>query len=40
VFRDARVLVRNEEGNEGYLDLFGSVMEYQGQYKLFSFVTD
>jgi hypothetical protein len=40
VFRDARVLVRNEEGNEGYLDLFGSVMEYRGQYKLFSFVTD
>jgi hypothetical protein len=40
VHRDARVLVRNEEGNEGYLDLFGSVMEYQGRFKLFSFVTD
>jgi hypothetical protein len=40
VFRDARVLVRNEEGDEGYLDLFGSVMEYRGRYKLFSFVTD
>lgn len=40
VFRDARLVVRDEAGREGRLDLFGSVMERDGRYKLFSFVTD
>ena len=41
VHRDARLRVRDRETNEeGWLDLFGSVMERQGKYKLFSYVTD
>lgn len=41
VHRDARVRVRDAAtGQEGWLDLFGSVMEWQGKYKLFSYVTD
>lgn len=40
VHRDARVWVEDTEGREGQLDLFGSVMEIGGQFKLFSFVTD
>jgi hypothetical protein len=41
VHRDARVRVRDAAtGEEGWLDLFGSVMEWQGKYKLFSYVTD
>ena len=40
VHRDARVKVRREDGEEEWMNLFGSVMEYQGRYKLFSFVVD
>jgi hypothetical protein len=41
VHREARVRVRDTEtGKEGLVDLFGSVMEWQGRYKLFSYVTD
>lgn len=40
VHRDARVKVRTEEGEEEWLDLFGSVIEWQGRYKLFSYVAD
>lgn len=40
VHRDARVKVRDERGRERWLDLFGSVMERQGKFKLFSYVTD
>ena len=40
VHRDARVQVRTEGGEKRWLDLFGSVMEWQGKYKLFSYVTD
>ena len=40
VHRDARVKVRLEDGRDTWLDLFGSVMEYEGRYKLFSYVTD
>ncbi|HSF18425.1 MAG TPA: hypothetical protein VLK65_23045 [Vicinamibacteria bacterium] len=40
VHRDARVRVRREDGTEDWLDLFGSVMEWRGRYKLFSYVTD
>lgn len=40
VHRDARVLVRRNDGREEWLDLFGSVMEHDGRYKLFSYVTD
>jgi len=40
VHRDARVKVRTEGGDELWLDLFGSVMEWQGKYKLFSYVAD
>lgn len=40
VHRDARVKVRDPNGEEVWLDLFGSVMEWNGRYKLFSYVTD
>jgi hypothetical protein len=41
VHRDARVVVVDEERNEEMrLDLFGSVMEKDGRFKLFSYVTD
>jgi hypothetical protein len=41
VHRDARVVVLDEEtGKEWRLDLFGSVMEKDGRFKLFSYVTD
>lgn len=40
VHRDARVKVRRENGKEEWLDLFGSVMEWNGRFKLFSNVTD
>lgn len=40
VHRDARLVVQDEEGRVGRLDLFGSVMEKDGRYRLFSFVTD
>jgi hypothetical protein len=41
VHRDARVVVFDEERNEEMrLDLFGSIMEKNGRYKLFSYVTD
>lgn len=40
VHRDARIRVRRADGTEAWLDLFGSVMEWNGRYKLFSNVTD
>jgi hypothetical protein len=41
VHRDARVVVRDEEsGKILRLDLFGSIMEKDGRFKLFSYVTD
>ena len=41
VHRDARVVVFDEEQNEEVrLDLFGSIMEKDGRFKLFSHVTD
>ena len=40
VHRDARVLVRDEQGSELRLDLFGSILEKDDRFKLFSFVTD
>ncbi len=41
VHRDARVVVRDEEKGENLrLDLFGSMMEKDGRFKLFSYVTD
>lgn len=41
VHRDARVVVRDEERGETLrLDLFGSMMEKDGRFKLFSYVTD
>jgi hypothetical protein len=41
VHRDARVVVRDEEKGETLrLDLFGSMMEKDGRFKLFSYVTD
>jgi hypothetical protein len=41
IHRDARVRVRDAAtGEEGFVDLFGSVMEWQGKYKLFSYVAD
>ena len=41
VHRDARVVVFDEEQQkEMRLDLFGSIMEKDGRFKLFSYVTD
>lgn len=40
VHRDARVLVRKADGSELWLDLFGSVIERDGRFKVFSYVTD
>jgi hypothetical protein len=40
VHRDARCVVRDADGKEQTLDLFGSVLEDGGRYKLFSFVVD
>jgi hypothetical protein len=40
VHRESRLKVRDESGEEADLALFGSVMEWNGRYKLFSYVTD
>jgi hypothetical protein len=40
VHRDARVTVRDAEGAEETVRLFGSVFEQDGRYKVFSYVTD
>lgn len=41
VHRDARVVVLDDERQkEVRLDLFGSIMEKEGRFKLFSYVTD
>jgi len=40
VHRETWLVVRNEEGRRGRLQLFGSMIERDGRYKLFSFVTD
>lgn len=40
VYRDARVVVKREDGSETSLDLFGSVIERNGRFKVFSYVTD
>jgi len=38
VHRDARLKVVNADGKEGELNLFGSVLEMQGEFKIYSFV--
>ena len=40
VRRKARVLVQDASGQERSLRLFGSILEKDGRYKLFSYVTD
>lgn len=40
VHRQTRLRVRDESGDELTLALFGSVMEWSGRYKLWSYVTD
>lgn len=40
VHRGSRVLVRDDAGRERQLRLFGSVLERDGRYKLFSYVAD
>ena len=40
VHRDARVLVRHEDATEERVKLFGSVLEQDGRFKVFSYVTD
>jgi len=40
VHGDTRVTVRDEAGQERELKLFGSMLELDGRYKLFSFVVD
>ena len=38
--RDTRVVVRRDDGSELSLDLLGSVIERNGRFKVFSYVTD
>jgi hypothetical protein len=38
VIKDARLVVRDEKGEEKEVKLFGSMLEMDGRYKLFSFV--
>jgi hypothetical protein len=38
VHRDSRITVRNEEGQESVVEMFGSVFELNGQYKIFSYI--
>lgn len=40
VHRDSRLIVRDEEGRQHRLALFGSLLEQDGRYKVFSYVTD
>lgn len=40
VHRKARLIVRSAEGLESSLRLFGSVLEKDGRFKVFSYVTD
>ena len=40
VHRESRLRVKDESGDELTLALFGSVMEWNGRYKLWSYVTD
>ena len=38
--RESRLVVRDEHGAEMQLRFFGSVLERDGEYKVFSFVVD
>lgn len=40
VHRKARLIVRGEDGTEQRLTLFGSLLERDGRFKIFSYVTD
>jgi len=40
VHRDARLIVQKADGKEVMLNLFGSIVEMNGQYKIMSFNTD
>lgn len=40
VYRDARLVVRDEYGREKRVDFFGSVIERDGRFKLFSYYVD
>jgi hypothetical protein len=40
VHEDVRVTVRDSAGKEEELKLFGSILEYGGQFKLFSYIVD
>jgi hypothetical protein len=40
VHEDARVVVADSAGRERELKLFGSILDYEGQFKLFSFIID
>ena len=40
VHRESRLVVRDEHGAEMQLRFFGSVLERDGEYKVFSFVVD
>jgi len=40
VHRDARLIVQSDDGKEVMLNLFGSIVEMNGQYKIMSFNTD
>lgn len=38
IYKDAWIQVRNDDGREGEIKIFGSVFELNGKYKIFSFV--
>lgn len=40
VLKEPRVVVKDESGRQQEVRLFGSMLEMNGQFKLFSFVTD
>ena len=40
VYRDARLVVRDELGKEKPVDFFGSIIERNGRFKLFSYYVD
>lgn len=40
IHKDTRLLVRDEKGQEQELDLFGSMIEMDGEYKIYSLVVD
>jgi hypothetical protein len=38
IYRDTRLIVDNGEGEEQEIEVFGSIVEVNGQYKIFSYI--